>query len=530
VIAIGRYMLASLLLFALWFDASPAFNPFGTPFAVNSAYVIFALIILVVTWSNWWLDARLAGPAHAVDILVFTMLVFSTEGFDSPYFTFFVFVLLSAAIRWGWRATALTAILLMTLYLLAGMVVSEQSTEIMLHDFIDRTGHLIILSLILIWFGINQWRSGIHARETTTFADPSLDESPIETSLRAAMDRLDAGTGILVWNGQDRGPAEAFVARKGVLSVMSISGRTLQNAGATPFLYQLAKDRSLSRDEQRNLRPAPAREQLQPKAVKALELSEGVAIPIRTGAGGGELFLEAIPNLSTDHIDLASEIASDVAGHIERHAYFRAVEESAEARSRLALARDLHDSVVQFLAGAAFRLEALKRDLVSGRDLEPELNHLKQLMLQEQGELRSFIAALRSAPQVGLDELAKDLRSLSERLAQQWDVFCEFTSQTTEMMIPTRVQLDAQHLLREAVANAVRHAGAKSVTIRLRSEPEQLRLDFINDGSRYPKSPLTGEMPRSLSERVKLAGGDFELSRGMGVTKISVTLPIGRLQ
>jgi signal transduction histidine kinase len=196
----------------------------------------------------------------------------------------------------------------------------------------------------------------------------------------------------------------------------------------------------------------------------------------------------------------------------------------------LALARDLHDSVVQFLAGAAFRLEALKRDLTAGRDLEPELNHLKQLMLQEQGELRSFIAALRSAPQIGLDELASDLRSLAARLAEQWDVLCEFSAQTTDMMVPSRLHLDAQHLIREAVANAVRHAGAKSVTIRLRSDADQLKLDFINDGARFPKSPLTGEMPRSMSERVRLAGGALELTRGMGVTRISVSLPIsGRI-
>jgi signal transduction histidine kinase len=524
-------MLASLLLFALWFDAFPQFNPLGAPFAINSAYVIFALAILVTTWNNWWLDARLAGPGHAVDIIVFTSLVFTTQGFDSPYFTLFMFVLLSSAIRWGWRATSLTAVLLVTLYLLAGMVVSEQSTRQVLHDFVDRTGHLVILSLILIWFGVNQWRAGIYARETSFFADPSLDESPIETSLRAAMDRLSASTGILVWRDHGRSDAEAFVARNGTLSVLHLRGRTLQNAGATPFLYNLEKDRTLARDDERNLCPAPARELLQQKPAAALELSEGIAIPIRTGAGGGELFLELIPNLSTDHIDLAREVATDVAGHIERHAYYRAVEESAEARSRLGLARDLHDSVVQFLAGAAFRLEALKRDLAAGGDLEPELNHLKQLMLQEQGELRSFIAALRSAPQIGLDELANDLRSLSERLAQQWDVLCEFSSQTTDMMVPSRLHLDAQHLVREAVANAVRHAGAKSVTIRLRSEAERLRLDFINDGSRYPNSPLSGEMPRSLSERVKLAGGALELSRGMGVTKISVSLPIGgRLQ
>ena len=72
------------------------------------------------------------------------------------------------------------------------------------------------------------------------------------------------------------------------------------------------------------------------------------------------------------------------------------------ALAAVALARDLHDSVVQFLAGAAFRLEAMKRSEASGRKLEPELNELKQLMMQEQGELRAFITALRSGPLVAL--------------------------------------------------------------------------------------------------------------------------------
>ena len=53
------------------------------------------------------------------------------------------------------------------------------------------------------------------------------------------------------------------------------------------------------------------------------------------------------------------------------------------------------------------------------------------------------------------------------------------------------------------------------MTIRLRSEPEQLKLDFINDGARFPASPLGGDMPRSLSERVKLAGGALELTRAV---------------
>ena len=121
-----------------------------------------------------------------------------------------------------------------------------------------------------------------------------------------------------------------------------------------------------------------------PETASTLALREGIAIPVRSDAGEGVLFLEAVRSLSTDHIDLGEQIAAEVAAHFQRHALLKAAEESAEARSRLALARDLHDSVVQFLAGAAFRLEAMKRSEASGRTIEPELNELKQLMLQEQ--------------------------------------------------------------------------------------------------------------------------------------------------
>lgn len=519
-------MLATLFVLSIWFDVSqPAKSPTAT-YALLSAYVLFALTLVALTWDNWWLDAKLAGPAHAVDIIVFTLLVLSAESYTSPYFTFFMFILLSAAIRWGWRATALSAVLLTLLYLSAGMVVARATGELELQRFVIRTGHLIILSLILIWFGVNQWRLGMYSRQSGTFADPAPDESPLETSLAAAMTGLSAKRGVLVWRAQGSDQADVFDVRNGEMAVSRVKGRALTDPASGPFLYDVQKDRALTRDERRNLRAFPARQMLRRKASATLHLREGIAVPIRAGAGDGELFLEALPNLSTDHIDLGSEVALDVVGHIERHALIVAVEESAEARSRLALARDLHDSVVQFLAGAAFRLEALRRDQASGRDLEPELNHLKQLMLEEQGELRSFIAALRSAPQIGADDLAKDLKALSARLAQQWNVLCEFSSETTQMLVPTRLHLDAQHLVREAVANAVRHAGAKNVTIRLRADGDALALDFINDGARYPNSPLTGEMPRSLSERVKLAGGALELTRGMGVTKISVSLPI----
>jgi signal transduction histidine kinase len=94
-------------------------------------------------------------------------------------------------------------------------------------------------------------------------------------------------------------------------------------------------------------------------------------------------------------------------------------------------------------------------------------------------------------------------------------------------MIPSRLHLDAQQLMREAVANAVRHADAKSVQIKLAAEADELTLKFINDGAAYPTSGERLEMPMSLKERVEEAGGEFDIARGMGITKLSISLPIG---
>jgi signal transduction histidine kinase len=527
VIALGRLLLATLFLVAIWVDASqPAHVPEAT-YALLIFYLAFAAAIVAATWSNWWLDAKLAGPAHAVDIILFTLLVMLTEGFTSPFFAFFIFVLLSAAIRWGWHLTAATAILLTLLYLIIGMLVVTPSAPFELQRFVVRTGQLVILSLILIWFGANQWRARLHLRDEELLARPTLEESPLETGLRAAMTFVRASTGVFVWREQGRGEFAGLAIRGSDLADVHVPGLAIaHDLARQPFLYDLRKNRALKRDAERNLTGFAPRDVIARKAVADLALAEGLAIPVQSDWGEGELFLEAIPNLSTDHIDLAEQIGADVAAHIQRHALLKAAEESAEARSRLSLARDLHDSVVQFLAGAAFRIEAMKRSNALGRNFDDELNELKQLMLQEQRELRSFITSLRSGPLVAFNDLAKDLQALADRLSRQWDVRCAFSARPAEMMIPARLRLDAHQLMREAVANAVRHAQAKSVTVELAAVANQLQLEFVNDGAEFPVRGERPEMPISLRERVEQAGGAMDMARGMGVTKLSISLPI----
>ena len=525
VIALGRLLLASLFLVAILIDVSqPARAPTIT-YAILISYLAFAAAMVALTWNNWWLDARTAGPAHAIDIVVFSALVALTQGYTSPSFIYFTFLLLSAAIRWGWRETALTAILLTLLYLVTGLIDIPAGNMRELQQFLVRTGHFVILALILMWFGINQWSAPIFSRGEPPFADASLDWSPVDSGLKAAMAALGAKSGSFVW--LETGRPSGLAMRDGKATPIDIPESQIGGAlSTTPFLYDLRKGRALRRDSERNLQAMDPGEAVAREAEAALGLREGIAIPVRSDAGEGILFLEDVSNLSVDHIDLGQQISANIAAHFQSHALLKAAEENAEARSRLALARDLHDSVVQFLAGAAFRIEAVKRSVATDRDIGPDLNELKQLMLQEQGELRSFITALRGSSQIALNELARDLKSLCARLSRQWGMSCSISARPGRLMIPARLHRDVQQLVREAVANAVRHAGATSVSVELGSTKAAVLIKVINDGAEYPRTGNSYEMPLSLTERVDRAGGEMEISRGMGVTRLSISLPV----
>lgn len=528
VIALGRLIMALLFLLAIRLDPSqPSIAP-ETTYAILGIYLLLAALIAAATWNNWWLDARLAGPAHAIDILLFSLLVLFTAGYTSPFFTFFMFVLLSAAIRWGWRATALSATLLTLLFLAAGLVAIRTDEVFQLQRFAVRTGHLIILSLLLIWFGANQRWVRFGRQDEELLANPSLDESPVETALRAAMRSLRAPTGAFVCRRPGADSFTGLSIRNGGVKEIEVAGAEIAGAtDATPFLYDFRHGRAMTKDSRRNLLAFPPEQLIGRNAAGALGLGNGLAIPIRSDGAEGMLILERVPGLSTDHIDVAVQLSSEIASHLQRHALLKAAEESAEARSRLTLARDLHDSVVQFVAGASFRLEAMKRSHGSGRAIETELDELKQLMMQEQRELRSFITSLRSGPLAAFNDLAKDLHALAARLSRQWDVSCDVSAEPAELMIPTRLRLDAHQLMREAVANAVRHAAARTITVELAALADQLKLEFINDGAEFPRRGGRQELPTSLRERVEQAGGAIDMSRGMGVTRLSISLPIG---
>jgi signal transduction histidine kinase len=390
--------------------------------------------------------------------------------------------------------------------------------------FIVRTGHLLIISAILIWFGANQW---VPWRRLGALEGPSgaVHGDSFVAALQAAMAAVGARRAILQWRdapGQD-------------IAVVRISSGGTQRSSAAgvdlpalpgSLLFDLAKDRVLMRAEAGRWRFLRGAGVLPREFREAAGTNEGLAVPVATGTAEGLAIFEEVRALSTDHLDVAPRVAHELAVRVQEAALFAAVEEHSMARARVAVARDLHDSVVQFLAGLGFRLEALRRSPSATGELADGLAELKDTVMTEQRQLRAFIRGLKTGKPVSLHDLSRDCVSLCRLLSRQWGIDCSCDCEAGPGSISLRTQLDVQHIVREAVANAVRHGEATRVIVAMARDDGHLCLTVTDNGRGFASPSDDVPPPASLNARVREVRGELAVRSAAGDTSVLIRLPM----
>lgn len=526
VISLGRVMLCLVLLVAVAVDHSQSHSNWVRTYSLLIIYTTAAVIIAAATWRSWWLDARLAAAAHGIDMAVFTAIVFSSNGTTSPFFLFFVLPLLAAAIRWSWRETALTATALILLYVVAGILIAG-TTGFELERFIIRAGNLLILSLLLIWFGIHQSRTSLFFGAEELEGPLDAQANPLATALDFAMRVSGAREGALIIGDMGDEATDGLLRTPAESRSFTLTRPLVEKAAEDSILFDVATDRALAYPEGGRYRFFRAADVLDMTEGRGFALDQGILAEVRTETRDAWLILWRFRDLSVDYVEFGRELGRAVSTILARHALLGAIESGAAARTRLSLARDLHDSIVQFLASAAIRLEAIKRSARAGAAIESDVDDLKQLFIEEQTELRGFVAALRQNRPAALHELVSDLKGLAERLSLQWSVKCRVNSSEDDCTVPIRLQLDLPQLLREAVANAARHGRAQHVDVQLSINGDKLELKVTDDGSGFPQMNGTpAAEPWSLKERVERANGSLRVTSSTGWTNLEISLPL----
>ncbi len=228
-------------------------------------------------------------------------------------------------------------------------------------------------------------------------------------------------------------------------------------------------------------------------------------------------------------------------------------------------ARKRAEQALQFLSGRLLRLQDEERRRVA-RDLHDSMGQDLVALAATLGQLRTSIPAsnrtlrkLAAESESLADHCIREVRTLSYLLhpamldeAGLADAILHFVEGFTKR---TRIQVDLAlppdlgrlardteltlfRVVQESLTNIQRHAETPRAEIRIRRDPRKVTLEVSDRGRGFPYSVRRegrgvpsdiGVGIPSMDERVRLAGGQFEIESGNNGTTVRATIPTNEL-
>ncbi len=205
--------------------------------------------------------------------------------------------------------------------------------------------------------------------------------------------------------------------------------------------------------------------------------------------------------------------------------------EMAVTEERNRLAREIHDTLVQFFAGIVLHTEALGTSLgLNNSQSQRALLTIQKLARSGLDEARRSVQALRPKALEGCT-LFEALMQAAERFSTETQIACDFIQRGKSLPLPADVQNETFRIAQEAMTNVQKHARAKSVWITLEFKAHQVILTIQDDGIGFatvnaPRSRC-GYGMTSMRERARRIGGALEIeSPADGGTVVRVQVPL----
>jgi two-component system NarL family sensor kinase len=212
---------------------------------------------------------------------------------------------------------------------------------------------------------------------------------------------------------------------------------------------------------------------------------------------------------------------------IERARLFEKSAELGAVEERNRLAREIHETLAQGLAGIALQLETAEAHLDANSNPEGvrrAVHRALSVARDSLEEARRSVLDLRAAPLEGRT-LAEALRVLVAEMGQGID----FEPVGGARPLPPSIEAGLFRMAQEALTNATRHSRASSVILRLVTTPQEVELSVEDNGRGFDPTASPGDRYGlvGINERATLLGGRMSLESSEGVgTRLEIRVPL----
>jgi PAS domain S-box-containing protein len=215
-------------------------------------------------------------------------------------------------------------------------------------------------------------------------------------------------------------------------------------------------------------------------------------------------------------------ITQDITEHKRLEESLREIREAERRR----IARDLHDVVLQDLAGALQGMQAVQIESEkSDAGLEQEIAALRRAV----GSLRNAIYDLRLEKGQPFLRAVESLVELNHQLTPEREIRLT-VHDGFPRELPDSADVELLRMLQEALVNARRHSAARCVEVILSEDRHMVRAEVADDGRGFdPASVREGVGISGMRERASALGGrlKIESAPGKGTSvKLEVPLPL----
>ncbi len=204
-------------------------------------------------------------------------------------------------------------------------------------------------------------------------------------------------------------------------------------------------------------------------------------------------------------------------------------EAQAVVAERQRLVRDLHDSVTQSLYSVSLLAEAARRHATEEHDTAAAefIGRLGSLAHQALLQMRLLVYELRPAV-LDTEGLVGALRHRLDAVEKRAGIQVNLIIRG-ERTIPTRLQGEMYRIAHEALNNALKHAAATAITVRLDTLSDPTLLEVIDNGRGFDSNAVhDGLGLPMMRERSARIGGDLTIqSTAAQGTNLRLTVLLG---